>query len=279
MMALLVACFAMLSGQTQAEELYYIHTDHLGTPKVMTDEAKNTVWEVDYLPFGKVVEITNNIDQSKRFPGQYEDKESGYYYNYFRDYDPSLGRYLQSDPIGLSGGLNTYAYVEGNPLNRVDRYGLWSPKAHDTLIQYAFEGMLPQREIDIMKKSGREFDKNTQASNQSYMHSMRQKGESIEDAIRQRDQFINDNLSNICVGYPNNRDDQLKTFGEIVHPVMDKYSPEHRDINGNPKEWNPLWPFGHSPMEHIGNETVKDITPNVRDQVTRELIESYNSAF
>ena len=83
-MALLVACFAMLSGQTQAEELYYIHTDHLGTPKVMTDEAKNTVWEVDYLPFGKVVEITNNIDQSKRFPGQYEDKESGYYYNYFR---------------------------------------------------------------------------------------------------------------------------------------------------------------------------------------------------
>ena len=108
------------------------YADHLGTPRAITrpsDNAKVWEWKNDD-PFGN---NQPNEDPSAsgtafkfnlRFPGQYYDQETGTHYNYFRDYDPTVGRYAQSDPIGLAGGLNTYAYVEGNPLLNVDPLGL-----------------------------------------------------------------------------------------------------------------------------------------------------------
>lgn len=64
------------------------------------------------------------FDLPLRLPGQGYDKETGLHYNYFRDYDPSVGRYVESDPIGLDGGLNTYVYVANNPLRFTDEEGL-----------------------------------------------------------------------------------------------------------------------------------------------------------
>jgi len=102
---------------------FYYHNDHLGTPQVMTDTNGTIVWQANYTPFGQADVVVETVTNNIRFPGQYYDQESGLHYNYFRDYDPELGRYIQSDPIGLAGGINTYGYVGGNPINYYDPYG------------------------------------------------------------------------------------------------------------------------------------------------------------
>ena len=81
-------------------------------------------WSAVYKPFGEAHSITGTESLGLRFPGQLFDPETGFHQNWQRDYDPRLGRYLQSDPIGLEGGLNTYAYVDGNPVNLIDPEGL-----------------------------------------------------------------------------------------------------------------------------------------------------------
>jgi RHS repeat-associated protein len=104
--------------------IYYYHTDQLGTPQILTDYVQEIVWRANYTPFGDTTFSANIIDNSLRFPGQYFDAEAGLHYNYFRDYDPGIGRYLQSDPIGLEGGANLYLYGLSNPVRFTDSLGL-----------------------------------------------------------------------------------------------------------------------------------------------------------
>ena len=110
---------------------YYIHSDHLGTPRAVTRPTDNALmWQWDNLDaFGANAANENPSGQGAfknalRFPGQYYDTETGTHHNYFRDYDPAIGRYQESDPIRLRGGMSTYAYVAGSPLGWSDQYGL-----------------------------------------------------------------------------------------------------------------------------------------------------------
>jgi RHS repeat-associated protein len=107
-----------------------VHVDHLGTPRAVTNQAQQTVWRWENTePFGKSLPEEDPdgdgvaFEFPLRFAGQYHDRETGLYYNYFRDYDPQTGRYVQSDPIGLAGGLNTYGYALQNPLSFSDPTG------------------------------------------------------------------------------------------------------------------------------------------------------------
>jgi RHS repeat-associated protein len=101
---------------------FYIAPDHLGAPHQITNASQQVVWFWDHDPFGNGAPI-GPLDYRLRFPGQFADAATGLNYNYFRDYDPKMGRYVQSDPIGVAGGMNTYAYVGGNPLGGYDRFG------------------------------------------------------------------------------------------------------------------------------------------------------------
>ncbi len=113
-----------------AAGVYYIYADHLNTPRVITDATNKIVWRWDSGPFGAdAANEDPDGDGQKfrynlRFPGQYYDRETGLHYNYFRDYDPSTGRYVEADPIGLEGGLNLYGYANQNPLSFTDPLGL-----------------------------------------------------------------------------------------------------------------------------------------------------------
>jgi len=123
--------YAAAAAQSSAAQLHFVHTDHLNTPRLVADATGTTVWRWDQVePFGNNPADEDPdgnaiaFDLPLRLPGQRYDAETVLHYNYFRDYDPSLGRYGESDPIGLRGGLNTYAYGDGTPIVLADPYGL-----------------------------------------------------------------------------------------------------------------------------------------------------------
>jgi len=113
--------------------------DHLGTPQKLTAVNGAVVWSAKYSSFGEAdVDPSSTITNNLRFPGQYFDEETGLHYNYFRYYEPKVGRYLRRDPIGLLGGENLYLYVTNNPGSFSDPKGLQRGSRAGS--QYAYSG-------------------------------------------------------------------------------------------------------------------------------------------
>lgn len=120
-------------GGYSGHKFQYVLTDHLNTPRAIVLPATNTIiwrWDLGQTAFGDHAAQNNpdgdtaNYVFNLRYPGQYLDSETGLHYNYFRDYDPSTGRYVQSDPIGLEGGLSMFSYGAASPLKYSDPLGL-----------------------------------------------------------------------------------------------------------------------------------------------------------
>jgi RHS repeat-associated protein len=124
---------ALVDGNGTASTISFVIADGLGTPRAVVDAAGATKWQWAYSsnPFGEnAPRSSSGYVLNLRYPGQYADAESGLVQNGNREYEPATGRYVQSDPTGLAGGPSTYGYAAGQPLQRIDRFGLKYAEAY-----------------------------------------------------------------------------------------------------------------------------------------------------
>ena len=134
-----------------AIEILHIHTDHLGTPRELSDASGKLRWAARHRAWGALLaevmpdaapNTLPQANQTLRFQGQYFDVETGLHYNRFRYYDPDVGRFVSQDPIGLAGGENLYQYAP-NPTGWVDPLGLWPVSSLRVCISGVIGGLVP----------------------------------------------------------------------------------------------------------------------------------------
>lgn len=131
---------AQVSGPVVTPSFAFVHTGQIGEPLMVTDASQAKLWDVAVDPWGNALLLsTPTTEQDLRYPGQRRQAESGLFQNWMRDYDPTLGRYIETDPIGLAGGPNVYTYALGNPLKYTDPTGEavpWVAAAGTALLIY-----------------------------------------------------------------------------------------------------------------------------------------------
>ena len=121
---------ALVAGSVSSPTYYYVHTGQIGEPLIVTDASKAKVWDAAVDPWGKPTMLATPTQTiNLRLPGQWYASESGLHQNWMRDYDPTTGRYIEADPLGINAGANLYPYVSSNPLKLTDRSGQIIPVA------------------------------------------------------------------------------------------------------------------------------------------------------
>jgi RHS repeat-associated protein len=224
---------------------YAVHTDHLNTPRRLTQSDKRVAWQWAFSAFGDeqpttgakryvdpattpnagsttIADVTFNL----RYPGQYFDKESGLSYNYFRSYDAKTGRYSQSDPIDLAGGWNRYGYAEANALSNIDPTGLFVPANHNGITAEAIQIVgSPCPDLPGFVALA-DFLPGSQSPGNSFWHAMSDGtvGESAQSANAKYQKYVDEQIRGCsCAG-----------LARALHAIQDFYSPAHAGF----QPWN-----------------------------------------
>lgn len=263
------------------DTIYAVQSDHLNTPRRITAANGQVLWQWAYSGFGEDEPTTaakrftsatttpisgttraTAITYNMRFPGQMGDAESGLFYNYFRSYSPTMGRYTQADPIGLDGGWNRFGYVNANPLIFKDPKGLLGYAEHSWVTGQALSGdtSFPGLEGQV---SGVDFLPGSQETGNSFWHAMRdgKAGQPVGDAFQRYQKYIDDNISS-CT---------QEGLARALHAVQDSAAAGHRGF----QPW-----FGGVPdPAHIRG----DVLPSKRSldgaiEKSKEVIRRYKAS-
>jgi RHS repeat-associated protein len=231
---------------------YMIYADHLNTPRRVVDENGTVAWSWESSPYGETAPI-GSFTLNLRFPGQYYDAETTHHYNINRDYNPVTGRYIQSDPVGFKGGVNTYAYAEGNPVMKMDENGLWASwgawKVHQKINRNVFGNTWKTRIFDNATVA---VDRR-QHSYDSFLHAMRdgRAHESISHARARSNHHVRTGFG--TARYYINRGDgrhAYNTLGWVLHTLQDSTSPAHKYFQA----WDGSSIWSSKGMRHVMKE-------------------------
>jgi RHS repeat-associated protein len=247
----------------------YYQADGLGSITSLTDAAGSPLTTYTYDAFGWTTS-TGALFNPFQYAGREWDQETGLYYYRARYYDPLTGRFTSEDPA--RDGLNFFAYVRNNPINRTDPFGLWDTDTHSKLIWNALEPCGVDHEtIYLLQEASKAFDEATGLDpDWAYAHSMKSPGQSSQDAIAKRNQFVATSLHSAWAHYesgePGGGPGWQEPFAQAIHTLMDMTSPLHMK-NGQPI----TWPSGNNFYKHGGgffgretwNEMVK--TPGLME--------------
>jgi RHS repeat-associated protein len=256
--------------------LYFLQ-DQLGSTTALTNSSGGIVERVTYDAYGN---SSGSSFTRYDYTGRERDPDTGLLYYRARWYDPEVGRFISEDPAEFAGGLNWYAYVNGNPVNLTDPYGLWETAAHDEIIDQALMHCLDKSQRDQLKHASRWVDRpSNQFAATAYQHGMRAPWESVATASRAAYMFIWDHQRAARNAFPRgcqSGSDKLPwnalwEFGKALHTLTDMTSPSHAGF----QVWHdPLPPpllgaWGIFAGNHHRKETLGELT---RDPTRLEMI-------
>lgn len=246
--------------------LYFLQ-DQLGSTTALTNSLGAPVAQVSYDAFGN----SNGSSLTRYdYTGRERDAITGLLYYRARWYDPQVGRFISEDPIGLSGGINQFVYVENNPILHADSQGEWPSmgplKVHQSIIRRVLGGIVTPDELRILMQEQEDFDRGTQDEVYAHMHAMSRRGEDRQDARRKANRFIR---QQICIARRlaanGHMSDAMRNLADAIHTLQDSTSPAHANFAA---AWDPTWGQMLNHLPHDYDESFDPGSGSVADEQT-----------